>query len=258
MAAPKGKSSKDASTSLHQRILHDIEQNILSGKWVPGYRIPSEHDLAIEYQCSRMTVNKVLTQLAQAKMVERKRKSGTVVLRSQSRSAMLVIHDIAAEVAALDLPYRYEILELKKRRSLRLDMKLLELEKPDTILDVQVLHYAGNRPFCLESRLVNLETVPRAAVEDFLDQSPGAWLRGHVQWTSAEHRIRVGTVGPDLTDLLKTPIGTPGMIIERNTWLQGKSVTFVRLMYPGEGHELVARFSPTQSAEGQKDISTAL
>ncbi len=258
MAASEGKRSKDASTSLHQRILQEIEQNILSGKWVPGYRIPSEHELAIEYQCSRMTVNKVLTQLARANMVERKRKAGTVVLGSQSRSAVLEIQDIGAEVAALDLPYRYEILELKKRRSLRVDMKLLELDKPDTILDVQVLHYAGTRPFCLESRLINLATLPRAAVETFSDQSPGSWLRGHVPWTSAEHRIRVGTVGPELTELLKVLVGTPGLIIERSTWLQGKSVTFVRLMYPGEGHELVARFSPSMHLNGPEDLVPAI
>ncbi len=247
MATPITRPPKDPATSLHQRILQEIEQNILSGKWVPGYRIPSENDLAIQYQCSRMTVNKVLTQLARANMVERKRKAGTVVLRSQSRSAVLVIQDIGAEVAALDLPYRYEVLALKKRRSLRTDMKLLDLEKAETILDVQVLHYAGARPFCLESRLINLETVPGAAVENFRDQSPGSWLRSHVPWTSAEHRIRVGLVNPDLTDLLKVPEGTPGLIIERSTWLQGRSVTSVRLLYPGEGHELVARFSPVQT-----------
>jgi GntR family histidine utilization transcriptional repressor len=224
---------------------------------VPGYRIPSEHDLAIAYQCSRMTVNKVLTQLAQARMVERKRKFGTVVLGSQSRSAVLEIQDIGAEVAALDLPYRYEILVQKKRRSLRTDMKLLDLEMPITILDIQVLHYAGTRPFCLESRLINLETLPRAGVESFLEQSPGSWLRVHVPWTSAEHRIRVGTVGSELHALLKVPTGTPGLIIERRTWLQGKSVTFVRLMYPGDTHELVARFSPTNQETPAANMAPA-
>lgn len=257
MAASVGNSGKDASTSLHQHILHQIEQNILSGKWVPGYRIPSEHELALAYQCSRMTVNKVLTQLARANMVERKRKSGTVVLGAQSRSAILEIQDIGAEVAALDVPYRYDILELKKRRSLRVDMKLLGLDKPIALLDVKTLHYAGARPFCLESRLINLETLPRAAVESFSDQPPGSWMRAHVPWTSAEHRIRVGTVGADLTDLLKVPVGTPALIIERSTWLQGQSVTFARLLYPGDTHELVARFSPTTQQNSSDSLPSA-
>ena len=255
MAASKSQHNKDASVSLHQRILSEIEHNILSGKWVPGYRIPSENELALAYQCSRMTVNKVLTQLAQAHMVERKRKSGTVVLRSQSRSAVLEVHGIRAEVMALDLPYRYEILELKKRRSLRADMKALELETACPLVEVKVLHFAGTRPFCYEHRLINLETVPSAAVEDFSDEPPGTWLIAHVPWTSAEHRIRASAVGQDLAATLHVEATTPCLVVERRTWVQGKSVTFVRMLYPGEGHELVARFSPSQTANG---MDTAL
>jgi GntR family histidine utilization transcriptional repressor len=250
LAASKGHSSKEASVSLHQRILSEIEHNILSGKWVPGYRIPSENELAIAYQCSRMTVNKVLTQLARANMVERKRKSGTVVLRSQSRSAVLEVHGIRAEVMALDLPYRYDILELKKRRSLRADMKALELDAAGPIVEVRVLHFAGTRPFCYEYRLINLETVPSASVEDFSDEPPGTWLIAHVPWTSAEHRIRASAVGLELADTLQVEASTPCLIVERSTWVQGKSVTFVRMLYPGEGHELVARFSPTTAETG--------
>ena len=52
--------------TLHQRILSDIESRIVSGDWPPGHRIPFELALAEQYDCSRMTVNKVLTQLARA------------------------------------------------------------------------------------------------------------------------------------------------------------------------------------------------
>jgi GntR family histidine utilization transcriptional repressor len=60
--------SKDAT--LHQRILSDIEGRIVSGEWPPGHRIPFEIDLTKEYDCSRMTVNKALTQLAKAGLKE--------------------------------------------------------------------------------------------------------------------------------------------------------------------------------------------
>ena len=53
--------------SLHQRILADISERILSGDWPPGHRIPFEHELSAEYGCSRMTVNKALSQLAKSR-----------------------------------------------------------------------------------------------------------------------------------------------------------------------------------------------
>ncbi|MEO7954058.1 MAG: histidine utilization repressor [Polaromonas sp.] len=235
--------------SLHQRILGDIEQRIVSGEWPPGHRVPSEHELADIYHCSRMTVNKVLTQLARANMVERRRKAGSFVMRSQSRSAVLEIQDIRAEVLALGLPYRFELIDHKKRRSLRADMDALELDKAGPVIELRSLHYAGARPFCLEYRLINLSAVPQAAAENFQDKPPGAWLVSHVPWTSAEHRIRAGASDAGMASLLKVESGTPCLIIQRRTWTGASPVTYVRLAYPGEDHELVAHFSPTKDGK---------
>ena len=63
--------------SLHGKILTEIEQNILSGRWPPGYRIPSEMELTVHYDCSRMTVSKALNKLVQAGLLERKRNLGS-------------------------------------------------------------------------------------------------------------------------------------------------------------------------------------
>ncbi|HET7413771.1 MAG TPA: GntR family transcriptional regulator, partial [Pararhizobium sp.] len=76
----------NGSPSLHQRIMADIEEKILSGAWPPGHRIPFEHELTAEYGCSRMTVNKALTQLARAGLIARRRRADgnaaeTVALR---------------------------------------------------------------------------------------------------------------------------------------------------------------------------------
>ena len=252
VALPTKASVKAPTTvgSLHQRILSDIEQRIVSGEWPPGHRIPSEHELTDIYQCSRMTVNKVLTQLARANMVERRRKAGSFVMRSQSRAAVLEIHDIRAEVLALGLPYRYELISSKKRRSLRADMDALGLDKAGPVIELRSLHYASAQPFCLEYRLINLAAVPQAASEAFKDEPPGAWLMSHVPWTSAEHRIRAGASDADMASLLKVERGTPCLIIQRRTWIGASPVTYVRLAYPGEDHELVAHFSPTKDAAG--------
>jgi GntR family transcriptional regulator, histidine utilization repressor len=239
------------AVSLHQSILSDIEQRILSGQWPPGHPIPAEYQLADDYGCSRMTVNKVLTQLVTAGMVQRRRKAGSFVIRPPSRSVVLAIHDIRAEVAAIGQPYSFTILGRIQRESSRIDIASLDLERSVTILDLVTLHYAGVTPFCLEQRLINLDAVPEAAHACFVDQSPGAWLVHHVPWTSAEHRIKAASAGAELAPMLKVKQGNACLVIERRTWIGRKPVTFVRLTYPGEAHELVATFSPTQAASSQ-------
>ena len=247
--------SQTAPASLHQRILADIERHILSGAWPPGHRIPSEHELSASYGCSRMTVNKVLTQLARGGLLERRRKAGSFVMRPQSRSAVLEIQDIRTEVTALGQAYRHELIARRKRRSTRADSSALGLDAAAAVLQLDTLHFAGPRVFCLEQRLVNLATVPEAVNESFVEQAPGAWLVGHVPWTSAEHRIRAAAADAGSAPLLKVPRGTPCLVVERRTWIGGQPVTWVRLCYPGEGHELVARFSPSTTREPAVEIA---
>ena len=49
----------------------------LVGHWPPGHRVPFEHELMETYSCSRMTVNKVMSALADAGLVVRRRRAGT-------------------------------------------------------------------------------------------------------------------------------------------------------------------------------------
>jgi GntR family histidine utilization transcriptional repressor len=231
---------------LHQRIRADIEARILSGEWPPGHRIPFEHELTARYGCARMTVSKVLTQLAQAGLVSRRRKAGTFVTRPQVQAAVLEIHDIKAEVVARGLPYRFEMLRRRCRKAGTGDRAHLGPTMRGQVLDVTCRHLTGAQVFCLEERLINLAAVPDAAQEAFDTEPPGSWLVRHVPWTAAEHRIRAAGADAATAAALRIAAGTPCLVIDRKTWRAERPVTYVRLTYPGDAHELVARFTPTQ------------
>ncbi|RWX75002.1 histidine utilization repressor [Neorhizobium lilium] len=233
--------------SLHQRILGDVEQNILSGRWPPGHKVPSEQLLAEQYGCSRMTVNKVLTQLARAGLVQRRRKTGSVVLPQKAQSAILEIYDIREEVKALDRPYSHDILQRSLRPADKAERERLDLSQRQKIVSVTCLHFAGEMPFCLEERLINLAVVPEAEAEEFHDLPPGPWLLGHVPWSAAEHRIAALGANEVAAQHLQLGAGTPVLVVERQTWRLDQSVTHVRLTYPGESHALMARFTPMQA-----------
>ncbi|PKA43375.1 histidine utilization repressor (plasmid) [Rhizobium sullae] len=232
--------SKDAT--LHQRILSEIEGRIVSGEWQPGYRIPFEVDLAMQYGCSRMTVNKVLTQLAKAGLIERRKKSGSFVTQPQAQSAVLEIHDIKAEVQSLNLPYSYSVTKSVSRKIKAEDN--LDLPAGGLVKEIVCVHFAGTRPFCLEQRLINLSAVPEAADADFSALAPGAWLLKQVPWSAAEHKIYAFEAGAEEAAALGIARSTACLVIERRTWSSAGSVTHVRFTYPGDRHALVARFSP--------------
>ncbi|MDY6948046.1 MAG: histidine utilization repressor [Pseudomonadota bacterium] len=231
--------------SLHQRILSDIQHLILTGAWQPGRRIPVEHELMVQYQCSRMTVSKVMTQLANARMIERRRKGGSFVSRPHSQSAVLTIPDIKTEVAALGQPYSFAVLKRQRRRSSSDERAVLGIDRVIQVLQISCCHLAGARPFCFEQRLINLEAVPEAAQESFEQMAPGAWLLQRVPWALAEHRIRAVGADAEVAKSLKIRQKAAVLTIERTTRsADSTAITFVRLTYPGDLHELIATFTP--------------
>jgi GntR family histidine utilization transcriptional repressor len=233
---------KDAT--LHKRIRGDISDRILSGAWPPGYRIPFEHELMAEYGCSRMTVNKALAPLAESGLIVRRRKAGSFVSRPRIHSVVLDIPDIPAEVTARGEPYGYELQSRKIRIASRRDVEALGLDAPVEVLALRCLHRASGRPFALEERLINLETVPEAAAVDFAGTAPGSWLLGHVPWTEAEHRISAANVPKATSTLLGIEPMAACLVLERRTWRGPDRITHVRLTFPGEAYDLIARFAP--------------
>ena len=60
---------------------------IRGGELAPGDTVPGEAALAGEFGCARVTVNRALRELAEAGVVERRRRAGTRVLAATPRDA---------------------------------------------------------------------------------------------------------------------------------------------------------------------------
>jgi GntR family histidine utilization transcriptional repressor len=197
-----------------------------------------------QYGCSRMTVNKALAPLAESGLIVRRRKAGSFVSRPRIHSVVLDIPDIPAEVKARGEPYAYELRARRVQTAGRREIEALGLEGPVEVLALRCLHRASGRPFAVEERLINLATVPEAADVDFARTAPGSWLLGHVPWTEAEHRISAANVPKATSTLLGIDPAAACLVLERQTWRGVDRITHVRLTFPGEAYDLVARFSP--------------
>jgi GntR family transcriptional regulator, histidine utilization repressor len=235
----------NSGVALYRRIRSDIEVRIMSGEWPPGHRLPFEHELMDTYACARMTVNKVLSGLAAAGLVERRRRAGSFVSRPKVHSAVLQIPDLKAEVESRGEHYGYRLLERQKRRATRQDLARLDVDLRTPVLALRCRHEAAKQPFALEDRLMNLKAVPEAARQDFATLPPSTWLIDHVPWTEAEHRISACNADKSLAGDLKIEEGAACLVIERRTWRNGDPITAVRLVHPGPLYDLTARFTPS-------------
>jgi len=229
---------------LHQRIREDIEASIMSGEWPPGHRVPSEHELMAKYDCSRMTVNKVLTALATNGLIKRRRRAGSVVAEPSTERAVLEIQDFALEATRSGIVYQYRILHRTIEPIDAAAAQRTGLPAGTEMLNVATLHLMDGVPGAYEQRLINLATVPEADREQFTNDPPGTWLLRRVPWTDAEHIVRAVNADKPLARQLEIEPGTACLVLERRTWQANAFVTEARIIYPGDRHHLIGRFSP--------------
>jgi len=216
--------------SIETQIRGLIEDRIMAGVWHPGDRVPAEHELMVEFGCSRMTVNRALSALADAGFVERRRRAGTVVARPKRQMAAIAIPDIEAAVAGSGAPYRLDTLAVVTIVGHDAPPEA-RLSTATAVLAITCRHW-GDTVFALEERWINLDAVPQARSVDFTEIAPGRWLIEHVPWTEGDYRITAAAAG-ERAGLLEVASDAPCLSFERWTSRGGAMLTYVRQVFPG-------------------------
>jgi len=246
--AERARKSRPGALPRYTQIRRALESAIMSGDWPPGHRIPSEQQLLTRYRCSRMTVNKALSALTESGLIVRRRRSGSFVAMPAERS-VLQIHDIEQEARRGGEPYRIELRARVRRKATKTDARRLNVDAGTPILALRCVHFAGALPLVMEDRLINLAAVPEALDADFSKRSPGTWLLEQVPWSQAEHQIRAVNASAALAAELRIDKGFACLVVERRTRQASAPVTHVVLSYPGDRHQLIARFDPSGSGD---------
>jgi GntR family transcriptional regulator, histidine utilization repressor len=230
------------------RGIHDaLRDKIITGAWPPGFKLPTEPELARNFGCARMTISKALGALVERGLITRRRRAGTIVNAPRPQESVLEIHDIEAEIRAAGHDYQYLCLNREVRPATANDASALNVPVQTPVLALNGLHRADNRAHALEERVINLAAVPDARRERFTKTSPGRWLLTRIPWTEAEHQISALNASVTIAECLGIPRNKACLCIERRTWQKDQWITYVRLIYPCDQHKLVARFQKGKS-----------
>lgn len=220
----------------------------MQGIWQPGQRIPFEHELQTQYGCARMTVNKALSALADRGMIVRRRRAGSFVAPPQIDRTVMEIEDVSTAAMAAGHDYSYQILVRRTERLSNAEAKRLGAELGLEALRLSCLHVVDSRPHAIEDRLIMLDAVPRARFEEFSTKPPGQWLLEQVPWSEARHVIKAVAADAAIAKRLEMPRGAPCLVLSRQTWQAGRTVTYVEITHPGDRYQFAGIFRPLPSA----------
>lgn len=214
-------------------IRAEVLRRIRVRDWPPGGLIPTEEDLAAEFGVARATVNRALRDLAEAGVLERRRKAGTRVALLPVRKATLDIPVIRQEVEARGQAHSFRLLERVEGAPPVPVASRLGLGPGARMIWLETLHLADGRPFVLESRWLNPAVLP-APLPDFAQVSANEWLVAHVAYATGDIAFSAEGAAAREAAALGVAEGEALFVTERTTWTAEAAITFVRLAHaPG-------------------------
>ena len=223
-----------------EEIRAEVLRRIRARDWPPGALIPGEEALAEEFGVARATVNRALTALAEAGVLERKKRAGTRVAELPVRRARLEIPVIRLDVLGRGLAYDFKLLTDRMEAPPVPVTARLGLPEGQPMRYLETLHLAGGRPFVLETRWLNPAVLP-SPPPDFAAVSANEWLVTHVSLVSGDIAFTAEPATPREAEVMGVSPGTALLIAERTTQGTEGPVTFVRLAH-APGHRVQMAF----------------
>ncbi|KSV66842.1 hypothetical protein N183_32820 [Sinorhizobium sp. Sb3] len=237
----------DGEGPLFKQIERAIRNEIVSGRWPCGHRIPPELQMANAYNAARSTVSKAMARLSEAGLVDRKRRQGTTVASPTEAHEVIGYLDVRQEIERKGRRYNYRVLRSRtiKGRSISESWSSIPSETP--VLRLDAVHCGFDNPEVLEERYINLDAAPDALGVNFELETPTTWLLMRLPCTRLRHTIRAAVASVEQAKMLGVPEKSIVLISLRQSWAADVPVTFVKLTFPADQNQFVGEFNPPQA-----------
>jgi GntR family transcriptional regulator len=238
---------------LYLQLKRWIEDAVRRGAIQPGDALPSERDLALKVDVSRVTVRKAVQQLVHDGVLIQRHGSGTFVAPQSQRveQSLSQLTSFTEDMARRGMSVRAEWLDRGLYPPSPEETVILGLSSGDLVARIGRLRLTGDTPLAIERAALSAEILPHP------DAVAGS-LYAHLEKSGnrpvrAIQRIRAANLGAADARLLDVPAGAASLNIERISYLaSGRVIEFTRSIYRGDTYDFVAelRLSDSLSRTG--------
>lgn len=225
-------------TPAYQQIKQYILGHIHRGEWRAGEMIPAEMRLAELFSVSRMTVNRALKELSEEKVLERRQGSGTFVAQQQFNHTFVEVRNIADDIRQAGKAYRAEVLNQMHCTfdTLPKALQVLFVES-QSLLQIDIVHYADNKPLQYERRWVDVGLLPDFVNQDFSRINTSDYLITQVPLVKGHYVIKA-TIPPEtISQALSMPTEQAALLLTRYTYSGTHVVTYVQMWHDGAQYQ---------------------
>jgi GntR family histidine utilization transcriptional repressor len=220
------------------RIKRHIIEHIESGDWAVNEQVPSENQLAAQFEVSRMTARRAILELTQDGMLVRSQGVGTFVAERRPVLPVLEVRNIADEIAERGHRYANRTITFEQVAAADGIAIALGVVPGSPVYHSVLLHLDNGVAVQLEDRYVNPKVAPRYMEQDFSLETPNAYLSRVAPLAAVEHTIEAILPSAEVASWLGVTAPHACLQVLRRTWTSVHIATFARLIHPGDSYRL--------------------
>lgn len=220
-----------------------LKERLLGGHYAEGLPLPSEPQLAREFDVSRMTARRAIDELEREGYVYRVQGAGTFPTGKRFRQGMFRVRPFREWARHPD--HRTTVLRAMTVEATPEIAAVLQIETGDPVIFVHRLRTAGDEALVIEKRYVNAALVPglldhNLGVESIHETMVSMGL--HLQ--RVEQNLEAVNLRQEEAELLRVPVGTAAFLLRRTTYSNNQRATYVNYWVRGDRYAFQDSFEP--------------
>jgi GntR family transcriptional regulator len=205
------------------QVKHAIEENIESGGWKVGDKLPGEKELETKFNVSRTVIRQALKELEVEKKIIREKGRGTFVAKPEVNFRL--VQELTGfyqdTIEQGKEPFTKVIKKELIKPSTEIS-KLLHLEKKSRVIKMHRLRGIWEKPLILDTTYLPYELCPEVMDTDFSSQSLYAFLEEDLGFViTRAHRTLVAVSASEyVAEKLELDINEPVIVFKSIAYLE--------------------------------------
>jgi GntR family transcriptional regulator len=206
----------DSPVPFYYQLKQILVEEIETGRYEPGDKLPSEHDLCQAFTVSRTVVRQALNELEMEGLLRRRKGRGTFVMpKKVSESLFQNLTGLYEDVVARGGMLRSEVRQLERVPAPIPVAAELGLREGDSVIVLDRLRLVNGMPWVVVTTYLPYELCPRLLQEDMEAQSLYAVLEQKYGIRIAYGRRSVEATAATATVARESLRGEPGTATQR-------------------------------------------
>lgn len=219
--------------------IHDaIKKEIDGGIWEIGQRLPSERDLADDYEVSRMTLRQAITLLVEEGILERRVGSGTYVASHRVQEKMRGTTSFTEIVRSQGKTPSSQLISYQRKTANETEIQQLQLKATDTVVRMERVRFADNVPLVFEVASIPEKLIQSFNQEDITEHFFQTLMENGYEIGKSQQTIYAKNASECVANYLKVPKNHAVLALTQVSYFtDGRPFEYVHSQYVGDRFE---------------------